>query len=62
MLKRREARCVTGMKFRLRKRQQALGVARVNGDSSSDAGICADDLWHFLCACTVVFPWKELSR
>ena len=50
---------VTGMKSGLRKRQQALGVATVNGDSGGDAGICTDNLWHFLYACTLVFPQKE---
>ena len=46
-------------KFGLRKRQGGLGAATVTGDSSSDAGRCADNLWHFLCTCAVVFPWKK---
>ena len=50
---------VTGMKFGLRKRQQGLGVAVVAWDSGSHASRCVDKLWHFPCACTVVFPWKK---
>ena len=44
------------MKFRIRKRQCDFGVAIVTGDFGGDAGICADESWHFLCTCTVVFP------
>ena len=53
---------VTGTKFRLRKKQQGLDVAIVTGDSSGDAGRCADKLWHLLCACAVVFPPEDQSR
>ena len=31
----------------------------VTGDFGGDAGRCADELWHFLCACAVVFPQKS---
>ena len=44
-----------GTKFRLRKRQRGLDVAIVTGDSSSDAGRCAEELWHLLCASAVGF-------
>ena len=40
---------VTGMKLGTRKRQYGLGAAIVTGDFSSNAGRCADELWHFLC-------------
>ena len=54
---------VTGMKFGLRKRQQALSVATVTGDSgNNNTSVCTDNLMHFLCACTVVFLWKKKSR
>ena len=53
---------VTGMKFRLRKRQRGLDAFIVTGDSSMDAGRCADELWHFLCTCAVVFPPEDQSR
>ena len=51
---------VTGTKFGLRKRQRGLDMTIVTGDSGSDAGRCADKLWHFLNTCTVVFlsHWK----
>ena len=50
---------VTGMKIRLRKRQQGSVVAIGTGDSGGNAGRCTDELWHFLWACTVVFPQKS---
>lgn len=53
---------VKGMKFGLRKRQRGLDVAIVSGGSGSDASRCADELWHFLCACTVVFSLEDQSR
>ena len=53
------AESVTGMKFGLRKRQQVLGVAIVTGDSGGDAGRSADELWHFLCTCAMVFPQEK---
>ena len=34
----------------------------VTGDSSSDAGRCADELWHLLCTCAVVFLLEDKSR
>ena len=34
----------------------------VTGDSGSDASICTDSLWHFLCACAVVFPQKKVEQ
>ena len=53
---------VIGMKSGLRKRQRGLDVAIVTGDSSSDTGRCADELWHFLCTCAVVFLLEDQSR
>ena len=50
---------VTGTKFGLRKRQQALSVVMETGDSGSNTARCAEDLWHFLFACTVVFLQKS---
>ena len=29
---------------------------------SSDTSKCADKLWHFLCACTVVFLLKKVEQ
>ena len=49
---------VTGMKFRLRKRQRGLDIAIITRDS----GIYADKLGHFLCTCAVVFPPEDQSR
>ena len=34
----------------------------ITGDSGSNAGRCADNLWHFLCTCAVVFPWKKVEQ
>ena len=53
---------VTGMKFGLRKRWRGSDVAIVTGDSGDDTVRCADELWHFLCACTVVFLPEDQSR
>ena len=53
---------VTGTKFGLRKRHRGSDVAIVNGDSGGDAGGCADESWHFLCTCAVVFPPEDKSR
>ena len=39
-----------------------MGVAIVTEDSGSDTSGCADELWHFLCACAVVFPWKSRAE
>ena len=50
---------VTGMKFGIRKRQCGLGVAIVTGNFGSDAGMCADKLWYYLCTCAVVFLQKK---
>ena len=36
-----------------------LGVVIVTVDFGGNATRCADELWHFLCTCTVVFPLKE---
>ena len=33
----------------------------VNGDSGSDAGICTDDLWHFLHMCSG-FPMERVEQ
>ena len=49
---------VTGMEFRLRKRQRGSDASIVTGDSGIDAGRCADKLWSFLYMCTVVFHQK----
>ena len=53
---------VTGTKFGLRKRQRGLDAFIVTRDSSVDASRFADKLWHFLCACAVVFPPEDQSR
>ena len=53
---------LTGMEFRLRKRWRGSDASIVTGDSSIDAGRCADELQHFLCACAVVFPPEDQSR
>ena len=50
------------MKFGLRKRRRGSDASIVTGDSSIDAGRCADELWCLLCACTVVFPPEDQSR
>ena len=53
---------VTGMEFRLRKRQRGSDAFIVIGDSSVDAGRCADKLQYFQCACAVVFQPEDQSR
>ena len=53
---------VTDMEFGLRKRQRGSDASIVTGDSGIDASRCTDKLWHFLCACTVVFPLEDQSR
>ena len=53
---------VTGMEFGLRKRWRDLEASLVTRDSGIDAGRCTDELWCFLCACTVVFPLEDQSR
>ena len=50
---------VTGMEFGLRKRQRGSDAFIVIGDSSLDAGRCADKLQYFWCACTVVLPLED---
>ena len=50
---------LTGMKFGLRKRQWGSGAVVVTGNFGSDASGCTVKLWHFLCKCAVVFPWKS---
>ena len=49
---------VTGTKFGIRKRRCGSCVTIVIVNTSRDAGECADELWHFLCTCSVVFPRK----
>ena len=53
---------VTGMEFRLSKRQRGLDAFIVIGDSGMDSGRCADELQCFQCTCTVVFPLEDQSR
>ena len=53
---------VTGMEFGLKKRQRGLDTFIVSRDSGMAAGRCADEQWHFLCACTVVFLPEDQSR
>ena len=43
----------------VKEKTMRLGVAIVTGDSGSDACRCADELWHFLCTCTVVSHGKN---
>ena len=50
------------MEFRLRKRWRGSDAFIVTGDSSKDAGGCADDLQCFWCACAVVFLPEDQSR
>ena len=50
------------MAFGLRKRWRGLDASIVIGDSGVDTGRCTDEPWHFLCACTVVFPLEDQSR
>ena len=50
---------VIGMKFGLRKRQRGLDVSIITRDSGIDAGRVTDELWCFLCTCTVVFPLED---
>ena len=38
-----------------------FGVAIVTGDSSGDAGRCADELWHLLCTCSG-FPTEKVEQ
>ena len=50
------------MEFGLSKRQRGLDAFIVFGDSSVDAGKCADEWWCFQCTCTVVFLPEDQSR
>ena len=50
------------MEFRLRKRLRGLDASIVTGDSGMDASRCADELWCYLCVCTVVFLLEDQSR
>ena len=53
---------VTGIEFGLKKRWRGSDASIVIGDSGMDASRCADELWHFLCVCTVVFLLEDQSR
>ena len=53
---------VTGMKFRLRKRQQGSDVDIVTGDFGGNAGRCADKLWHFLCTWHRGLPTERIEQ
>ena len=53
---------VRGMKFGLRKRWWGSDVAIVTGGASGDAGRYANEIWHLLCTCTVVFLLEDQSR
>ena len=46
----------------VQEKTKRFGCTIVTGDSGIDAGRCADELWHFLCTCTVVFPLEDQSR
>ena len=45
--------------IQVKEKMMNFGCSYDNWDSGGNASICADDQWHFLCACTVVFPWKK---
>ena len=47
---------ITGMKQGSEKRQQGSESLYFFGLFGVDTGRCADKLWQFFCACTVVFP------
>ena len=41
---------------------ERLDASILTGDSDIDASRCTDELWHFLCTCTVVFSLEDQSR
>ena len=53
---------VTGIEFRLRKRQRGSDAFIVIGDSSMDASRCTGKLQYFQCTCAVVFLPEDQSR
>ena len=47
---------VTGMQKGLGKQMMRFRLSIIFGILGMDASRCADEPWHFCCACTVVFP------